>query len=127
MTWLLWIAGAIALLFILGLIFDTNPVLIFEAIIANLIQMAIIIGIGNFLGYLVGSQKGGFVVGYIVCLIISIMGIVNRHYTEEGSVHEFSIGRQRTTMDSRVEGWVGIVMLVAMALFIVIGVMSEKS
>jgi len=126
MTWLLWIVGAIALLFILGLIFNTNPVLIFEAVITNLIQMAFILGIGNLVGYFAGSQKGGFVVSYIVCLIISIKDIVNREYTEEGSVLDFNNNRQHITKDSRVEGWVGIVMLVALALFFVIGAISDN-
>lgn len=115
MIWILCTAGALILLIILALIFDMNPVLIVKSIFQNLIQMFIVIGLGNVIGYFMGSQQGGFVVGCIVCLLLDIKGIVDREWEEVGLTK---------TKDSRVDGWIGIMMLAALAIVFILAMTS---
>ena len=126
MIWLLCIVGAIILLIVLGLVFDTNPVLIFESIIKNLIQMFIIIGLGNLIGYFMGSQIVGFIIGYLIILALCIGGIVNRQEELEGSVEDYFKNTMRITSDSKVDGWVGITMLLIMGILFVVGLINDK-
>ena len=115
MSWILCAAGAIVLLIVLALIFDMNPALIVKSIFQNLIQMFIVIGLGNLIGYAMGSQQGGFLVGCIVCLLLDIKGIVDREWEEVGL---------KKTKDTRVDGWIGIMMLAALAITFILATMS---
>ena len=124
MIWILCIIGLIALLVILGLVFDTNPVLILKAIIQKLVLMAIVIGIGCLIGYLAGAENGekwGFGIGCLICCLFSYMEIVDRHTTEEGSIDDCNHNRMHRVKDSKVDGWVGIVMLIALLGLVILG------
>lgn len=124
MTWILCAVGAIVLLIVLALIFDMSPALIVKSIFQNLILMFIVIGLGNLIGYFVGSQQGGFVVGCIVCLLVDIKGIVDREWEDVGSTDDYFSGKMRKTKDTRVDGWIGIMMLAALAVSFILGTMS---
>lgn len=123
MIWILCTVGAIVLLIVLALIFDMNPALIVESIFQNLIQMFIVIGLGNLIGYAMGSQQGGFVVGCIVCLLLDIKGIVNREWEDVGSTDDYFNGKMRKTKDTRADGWIGIMMLAALAITFILATM----
>ena len=121
MYWILGIVGVFVVLNIIGLIFNINPMYLIKSIFINLFMMAILIGLGNLIGYFAGSQKGGFVVGCLVFLLICIGGIVNRTQTRTGSIEDFQRKRAHTEEDSKVDGWVGIALLAALALTFVLG------
>lgn len=123
MIWILCAVGAIVLLIVLALIFDVNPSLIVQSIFMNLIMMFIVLGLANLIGYAVGSQQGGFVVGCIICLLIDIASIANRETEDVGSTSDYFSGKMRRTKDTRVDGWIGIMMLAALAISFVLGTM----
>lgn len=127
MPWILGIVGAFIILNVIGLIFGVNPIYLIKSIFQNLFMMVIVIGLGNLIGHFAGSQKGGFVIGCLVFLFVCVSGIVNRTKTQAGSIEDFQRKRAHTEEDSKVDGWVGIVLLTALALSFVLGSMFGRN
>ncbi|MBQ9558918.1 MAG: hypothetical protein IJV08_02910 [Bacteroidaceae bacterium] len=127
MYWILGIIGAFVVLNVIGLVFNVNPIYLIKSIFMNLFMMVIVIGLGNLIGHFAGSQKGGFVIGCLVFLFVCVSGIVNRTKTQTGSIEDFQRKRAHTEEDSKVDGWVGIVLLAALALSFVLGSMFGRN